>query len=87
MKVDPIGSKVFLAENKSKEINVGGIILEGVASTDTKTGTVLAIGPDVKQVKVGDVVYLDWTKGQVIKNGDTYRALIDEEFINGIVKD
>ena len=86
MNVQPLGNKVFLRENKKEAKSVGGIILEGVGNDDTKTGTVLAIGPDVKQVAIGDEVYLDWTKIQVIKDGDTYRALVSEEFINGIVK-
>ena len=86
MNVQPLGNKVFLKENKKETKTVSGIIVEGLGNEDTKTGTVLAIGPDVKHLLVGDVVYLDWTKGQVLKDGDVYRALVSEEFINGIVK-
>lgn len=86
MNVQPLGNKVFLKENKKETKTVSGIIVEGLGNEDTKTGTVLAIGPDVKHLAVGDVVYLDWTKGQVLKDGDVYRALVSEEFINGIVK-
>lgn len=86
MNVQPLGNKVFLRENKKEAKTASGIIVEGLTNEDTKTGTVLAIGPDVKQVAVGDVVYVDWTKGQVVKDGDVYRAIIAEEFINGIVK-
>lgn len=86
MNVQPLGNKVFLKENKKETKTVSGIIVEGLGNEDTKTGTVLAIGPDVKHLAVGDVVYLDWTKGQVLKDGNVYRALVSEEFINGIVK-
>ena len=86
MAIIPLNSKVLLAENKSEQKTSSGIIIEGASTADTKTGTVLAIGPDVKVVKVGDVIYLDWAKCSVVKQGDKYRAIVDEEFITAIVE-
>lgn len=86
MAIKPLNSKVLISENKSEQKTTSGIIIEGVSTADTKTGTVLAIGPDVKTVKVGDVIYLDWQKCTVVKSGDKYRAIVDEEFITAIVE-
>lgn len=53
-----ISSRVLLKHHKVGETR-GGVVLPDSAPIDasnTPTGTVLAVGPDVKWVKVGDVV-------------------------------
>jgi co-chaperonin GroES (HSP10) len=86
MIIKPMKKKVLIAENVSESKTTSGIILDGANSVrDSKKGTVLAIGPDVTEVKVGDVVYLEWTKGSVVKVGDAQRVIIDEEFIVAVV--
>jgi co-chaperonin GroES (HSP10) len=87
MNIKPLKKKVLVAENKTETKSAAGIILDGVGSVDTKTGTVVAIGPEVTQVKVGDVIYLDWAKCQVVKQDDIYRAMVDEEFIIGVIEE
>lgn len=85
--IKPLNTKVLLAENKTEAKTASGIIIEGGAGiVDTKTGTVIAIGPDVTTVKPGDVIYLDWAKCQVVKAGDKYRAIVDVEHITAIVE-
>ena len=87
MNIKPLKKKVLVAENKTETKSASGIILDGVSSADTKTGTVLAVGPEVTQVEVGQVIYLDWAKCQVVKQSDIYRAMVDEEHIIGIVEE
>jgi len=77
---------VLVAENKRENTTQSGIILEGAGFDQSKTGTVLAIGPDVTDVKVGDVIYLEWNKGAVVKIGDAQRIMIKEEFIVAIAE-
>jgi chaperonin GroES len=85
MQVTPLSDRVLVAENKTEKKTESGIILEGVRSvSETAKATVLAVGPDVKDVKVGDVVILDWSKCSIVKVGDTQRAMIKEEFIIAI---
>ena len=46
MPVRPLGKKVLIAENKRETSTASGIILEGSQGLgESKTGTVLAIGP------------------------------------------
>lgn len=86
MNIRPLHKKILVAENKSEQKTESGIILEGANSVrDSKRGTVLAIGPEVTDVKVGDVVYLDWTKASIVKVGEAQRVIIDEEFIVAIL--
>jgi len=82
MELTPLKDRVLVAENKKQETTDSGIIIEGARGVgDTAKATVLAIGPDVKEVAVGDVVLLDWAKATPVKVGDVQRAMIKEEFI------
>lgn len=86
MEIKPLKKNVLVAENKSEHKSESGIVLEGATSIrESKTGTVLAIGPDVTEVKVGDKIYLEWNKAQVIKVGDAQRVMIKEEDIVAVV--
>lgn len=86
MEVKPLRKMVLVAENKVDQTTQSGIILDGTTSArDSKTGTVLAIGSEVTDVTVGDVIYLEWNKGQVVKIGDSQRIMIKEEFIVAVV--
>jgi len=86
MNVQPLKDKVLVAENKAEVKTESGIILEDAQSVrDSKSGTVLAIGPDVTDVKVGDVVYLMWNKAQLVKIGDAQRVIIKQEDIVAVL--
>ena len=80
--VDPLGKRVYIAEVRAEKKTASGIILEGANSIrETKFAEVLAVGYDVKKVKVGQRIVLDWSKCYPVKVGDTERAIIDEEHI------
>jgi co-chaperonin GroES (HSP10) len=82
MNVTPLRKKVLVAENKSEVRSEAGIILDDAKSVrESKRATVIAIGPEVTMVKVGDVVLLEWNKATVVKIGDAQRAMVDEENI------
>lgn len=87
MEITPLKDKVLVAENKDEVRTESGLILDDAASVrDSRKGTVLAIGPDVKDVKVGDVIYLEWNKAQVVKIGSAQRVIIKEEHIVAVVE-
>ena len=80
--VDPLGKRVYIAEVRAEKKTASGIILEGANSIrETKFAEVLAVGYDVKKVKVGQRIVLDWSKCYPVKVGDSERAIIDEEHI------
>jgi len=88
MIVTPLKKKVLVAENKTEQTTESGIILDGTTSNrDSKQGTVLAVGPQVTLVKVGDVIMLEWNKAQVVKIGDAQRVIIDEDNIVAVLED
>jgi co-chaperonin GroES (HSP10) len=82
MNIKPLHKKILVAENASENKTESGIILDGANSVrESKRATVLAIGPEVTLVNIGDVVLLEWNKASVVKIGDAQRAMIDEEHI------
>jgi co-chaperonin GroES (HSP10) len=87
MNVKPLKKKVLVAQNATESKTDSGIILEGAASTsESKRGTVLAIGPDVTLVEIGDVILLEWSKAQVVKIGDSQRVIVDEDNIVAVLE-
>ena len=87
MIVKPIKKNVLVAENKGEVKSEAGLILDDAASVrESKTGTVLAIGPDVTMVEVGDKILLDWTKGAVVKIDDAQRVMISEDHIVAVME-
>jgi chaperonin GroES len=87
MAVRPLGKKVLVAENKRENQTASGIILEGRdVQGESKTGTVLAIGPEVTAVKVGDKVLLEWNKASVVTVDGAQRVMLLEEFIVAVLE-
>jgi co-chaperonin GroES (HSP10) len=85
MNVQPLKDRVLVAENKRENTTESGIVLQGAGFDQSKSGTVLAIGPDVTDVKVGDVIYLEWNKASVVKIGDAQRVIIKQENIVAVL--
>lgn len=85
--IEPLGKRVYIAEVKAERKTASGIILEGANSVkETKFAEVLEIGYDVKKVRKGDKVVIDWGKCIPVKIGDVERALIDEDNILAVYK-
>lgn len=83
MIVHPLQDKVLLSEDKNRATS-SGIIVEGL-SGGSKTYTVDAVGPDVKKIQVGNVVYPDLTKCMVVISDGKHLALISEEHIAAVI--
>lgn len=87
MPVRPLGKKVLIAENKRETSTASGIILEGSQGLgESKTGTVLAIGPEATSVQVGDKVLLDWSKAKVVNVDGAQRVMLLEEDIVAVLE-
>lgn len=88
MKVTPLKKKVLVAENAREKTTDSGIVIAGNdAQGESKSGTVIAIGPDVTLVKVGDKILLEWHKAQVVKIDDAQRVMIDEDNIVAVMEE
>lgn len=84
--VFPLGTKLLAAEIKKERKSESGIILENVGSIkETAAARVLAVGPEVTIVKVGDEVYLDWAKTKLVVIEGAQRVILDQEDVQAIV--
>jgi co-chaperonin GroES (HSP10) len=86
MNVTPTRKNVLIAENKSEFKSEVGLIVEAGSALDSKTATVLAVGPEVTMVSVGDVIYLEWTKGKIVTIDGAQRVMINEDNIVGVLE-
>ena len=84
--IKPLKDKVLVAQVAREHKTSSGIILEGGGDTgDTKTGLVIAVGPDVVDVQPGDEILLDWTKAQICKVDDAARVMVREKDVIAVV--
>lgn len=86
MEVKPLKKMVLIAENKREQATESGIIIGERGTGDIAKATVLAIGDEVTEVKVGDIVLPEWAKSSVVKIDGVQRAMIKEEFIIAVVE-
>jgi co-chaperonin GroES (HSP10) len=82
MQVRPLKTKVALKEFVSKESTSNeGLILVGSLESTPEFG-VIAIGPEVTDVKVDDRVMIEQGRGQIA--GDM--IIIDQQFITMVIE-
>jgi co-chaperonin GroES (HSP10) len=86
MNVKPLHDKVLIAEGKKDTVTDSGIILDGRGLGNTTPGIVVAIGPDVLDVKEGDTVYLDWSKSKPFTVDGAQRVMISESEIIAVLE-
>jgi len=87
MNIQPLHKKVLIAENHSTVKSESGIILDMADSAqESSQATVIAIGPEVTLVKVGDVILPEWSKASIVSVNGAQRAIVDEDNITMIIE-
>ena len=84
----PLKDNILVAEIKEEKENKseGGIILttEVQDHSASKPGLVIAVGPDVENIKKGDQIFLRWSEGLKIKVEKLEAVLVPEEAVKAI---
>ncbi len=86
----PFGDQVVVWVHRKDETEAGLLLPDGVADPDrTPTCTVIAVGPNCKQIKEGDELVLpNATQGIVMCHGGSGRlVLFKEEMVFGGIVD
>jgi co-chaperonin GroES (HSP10) len=84
--VFPLGTKLLAAEVKKERKSEAGIILENTkAANETAAARVLAVGPDVTNIKVGNEVYIDWAKTKLVVIDGAQRVILDQEDVHALI--
>ena len=87
MNIVPLNTRVLIAQNSHEVKSEAGLILDGRAMGNTASAKVLAIGPKVTEVKVGDNIYPNWGKSSVVKIDGAERAMIDVSEIIAVIEE
>lgn len=86
LNISPLADRVLAELEQAKTKTASGLYLPENAKEKPKTATVLAVGPDVKQVKVGNkILFKEYSTTEVKLDGKDY-LLIKEEDILATVK-
>ena len=86
MTIQPLADRLVIEQVEAEEVSAAGIILPDSAKEKPSEGKVLAVGKDVKEVKLGDVVlYAKYGPTEIKVDGKEV-VLAKEEDILGIVK-
>jgi len=86
MSLQPLADRIVLEQIESEEKTSSGIILPDSAKEKPEQAKVIAIGPDVKGVKVGEVVlYTKYGPNEAKVDGKEY-LIVKEEDVMAIIK-
>jgi chaperonin GroES len=80
----PIKNNILLELIQKEKVTSSGIVLASADPTEVNRGKVLAVGPDVEDVKVGDEVLPNWNAAKKSKFEEQEFYVIDEEHIVGV---
>ncbi|HEY3346444.1 MAG TPA: co-chaperone GroES [Nitrospirota bacterium] len=81
----PLGDRVFVKFLEEVDKTAGGLYIPDAAKEKPQRGSVEAVGKDVKEIKVGDIVLFDKYAGSKIKvEADEY-LIVKEEEVLGIL--
>jgi chaperonin GroES len=84
--LQPLGDYVVAQAEEAETKTASGIYLPEQAQEKPKTAKVVAVGPDAKQLKVGDrIVYKSYSTTDV-KVGSSEYILVKEEDVLATVK-
>ena len=87
MIIKPLSNMVMVAEGKKDTTTTSGIILDSKGLGNTTPGVVVAVGPDCKEVSVGDHVYLDWSKSKPVTVDGKQRVMVSEKEIIAVIEE
>ncbi len=77
MKLKPLNDVLIVEKVEKENVSASGIIL--TSSDEADRAKVIAVGPDVTGVTVGDEVLINWQKSPLI-SGKIYKTSIEEVF-------
>ncbi len=85
LKFRPLKERVFVSYAEESDKTAGGIYLPDTAKEKPQKGKIEAIGSEVKDVKVGDLILFDKYSGSKITIDGSDYLILKEEDILGIL--
>ena len=80
----PLKNRVLVKIREADPITPGGICIPKAHAPKSNEGRVVSFGPDVSDLKVGDIVLMPTFGGQEIKIDDEKHVIIEDDAILAI---
>jgi len=81
-KLKPLGHKVVVERTQAVDKTAGGIVIPDTAKEKPEQGKVVAVGKDVEEIKVGDViVFGNFAATEVKADGKEYLVVREKEVL------
>ena len=87
MKFKPLKDRVFVKYSEEAEKTAGGLYIPESAKEKPQKGVIEAVGSEVKEIKVGDIILFDKYSGSKVNIDNNEYLIIKEEDILGIIQD
>ena len=85
--LQPLGDYVVAVGEEAETKTASGLYLPDKAQEKPKTAKVVAVGPNAKQVKVGDrIVYKNYSTTEVKEAGQEYVLIKEEDILATVNK-
>lgn len=85
--IKALGKKIIVELMEKETVTAGGIVLSRADSDEVTRGIVLAVGPEVVDISMGDVILANWNKGQKMKVEDLNAYVVSEEDVVLVFED
>mgnify|MGYP001584686207 CR=1 FL=1 len=86
VKFKPLKDRVFVSYSAELEKTASGLYIPDAAKEKPQKGEIKAIGNEVKNVKIGDVILFDKYSGSKITIDSQEYLILKEEDILGIIE-
>lgn len=75
----PLGKKILVVHEEAAETTDGGIVIPDSAKEKPQTAKVIGVGPDAKDIHVGEIVIYSSFAGIPLQLADQEVVIVDEE--------
>ncbi len=80
----PLKDFLLVVEVEEEAVSAGGIIMSGAAPDAAKPAIVVAVGPDVEGVEVGDKIATSWANVVKVKHEGQKAGLLPAESVMAV---
>lgn len=87
MDITPLQNRIFVHMDEPETVTQSGIILTEGEKPHAVFGSVVAIGPEVKDVKVGDRILFTRYTGDTVKHNDETLVTLREPDVLAVEED
>lgn len=84
--IKPIRKKIVFVRQQAEFKTDSGLILDMAVTDEYQTGKVVAVGPEVTEIKIGDIILPQWNMvREASYDGQNY-SIVEEDAVIGVLE-